>query len=524
MKREEIKMNEEMKQTDPIARERKVIDRFKENFQIFGVASLIYACFYAFCMFENNSGVTYVFLAAGSALYIVFCLKKLEIALKKRSIFYIASMILISVSTFCTDDVRIIIFNKLAMLLLILCFLLDAIYDTRGWGLGKFIASIVSSCVMAIGEICSPFENLAWYLRNKWDKRNYRYLYLMVGVLITIPIFIIVFILLASADAVFRNVADNILKDFSFLDIVTIAVMVGGMFMATYCLMSYMSQKTIKEEVGEAKRLESLIAIPVTSILTMLYLVFSVIQVVYLFMGNMSLPDGYTYAQYAREGFFQLLAVSALNLIIVLVGLCFFKHSRVLKAILAVMSLCTFIMIASSAMRMIIYIQYYYLTFLRMLVLWGLLVLALIFAGVIIYIFTDKFPLFRYGMVVVTLLYVCLAFSHPDYLIARVNLAGTQENRSEFFKGEEYSDYTMLKYMCADAAPAIAEWMEQEGYTYERGKEQEETGSFEYDEYGYISNDPSDCANFYWWRMNKKIDRMSIRNFNVSRYIAKTQM
>ena len=37
-----------------------------------------------------------------------------------------------------------------------------------------------------------------------------------------------------------------------------------------------------------------------------------------LFLGKMQLPEGYTYAQYAREGFFQLLAVSILNLILVL--------------------------------------------------------------------------------------------------------------------------------------------------------------------------------------------------------------
>ena len=45
---------------------------------------------------------------------------------------------------------------------------------------------------------------------------------------------------------------------------------------------------------------------------------FSGIQIFGLFLGKMQLPEGYTYAQYAREGFFQLLAVSILNLILVL--------------------------------------------------------------------------------------------------------------------------------------------------------------------------------------------------------------
>ena len=60
---------------------------------------------------------------------------------------------------------------------------------------------------------------------------------------------------------------------------------------------------------------------------------FSGIQIFGLFLGKMQLPEGYTYAQYAREGFFQLLAVSILNLILVLVCLSFFRESKVLKVI-----------------------------------------------------------------------------------------------------------------------------------------------------------------------------------------------
>ena len=61
-------------------------------------------------------------------------------------------------------------------------------------------------------------------------------------------------------------------------------------------------------------------------------------------------------------------------------SLLLFRESKILKAILTIMSLCTFVMIASSAVRMIIYIRYYYLTYLRILVLWALALLTLLFA------------------------------------------------------------------------------------------------------------------------------------------------
>ncbi len=208
-----------------------------------------------------------------------------------------------------------------------------------------------------------------------------------------------------------------------------------------------------------------MLAITVTGMLTVLYLVFSVIQILYLFLGQMQLPAGYTYAEYAREGFFQLLAVSVVNLIIVLAGLSYFRESMVLKDVLTIMSLCTFIMIASSGLRMIIYIQYYYLTFLRIFVLWALVVLALLFGGIVVSIFRKKFPLFRYCCVAVTCCYLVLSFSHPDYWIAKVNVANVEreETRDGFFKGEPYGDLCYLNDLCADAAPVLVPWLAESG-------------------------------------------------------------
>ena len=104
--------------------------KMKENFQIFGLASFLYACLYAFCMYRNSSGVTYPFFVAGSLCFICFCFAKLEISLKKGSVFYAVSMMLLAVSTFCTDDGRIIALNKLGIFLLTISFLLSTLYDT----------------------------------------------------------------------------------------------------------------------------------------------------------------------------------------------------------------------------------------------------------------------------------------------------------------------------------------------------------------------------------------------------------
>ncbi len=466
--------------------------KIKENFHIYGIASAIYACLYALCLYKNDAGISYLFFVAGSIVYICFCASKMEVKLKKESIFYFVSMILLAISTFCTDDGRIIFFNKTGVFLLTISMLLGTMYRTKEWNLGKYLGSICQVCFMAVGEIGRPFVDAVWFCKNKLDKKNSKYLYVLLGCVITVPVFVIIFALLNSADAVFRDMSSKILDDWSLLDLYLIGMMIGFMFFASYGVLCYLSKQSMREEVEDSRRWEPLVAIPIASVLSVLYLIFSVIQIMYLFVGNMQLPEGYTYAEYAREGFFQLLAVSIINLIMVLVGLYFFKPSKVLKGILIVMSACTFIMIASSAMRMIIYIQYYYLTFLRILVLWTLLVLALVFIGVIIYILVERFPLFRYSMVVVTCLYLGLSFAHPDYWIAKVNVAGMGEDRSEFFQGEAYDDYEFLSKLNADAAPVLVEWIKQDG----------------------------SLSDNYVQRLRGRVDEIGIWNFNLSRYIA----
>ena len=276
-------------------------------------------------------------------------------------------------------------------------------------------------------------------------------------------------------------------------------------------------------------------------------------------MGKMELPEGYTYAMYAREGFFQLLVVSILNLIIVLVSMSFFRESKVLKAVLTVMSFCTFIMIASSAMRMIIYIRFYYMTFLRILVLWALTLLFVLFVGVILSIFKKEFPLFRYSMTVVTVLYLVLSFSHPDYIIARINIANASQTlvenneadpnwqpASDFFLAERrYLDFEYLTYLSADAAPAIIPYLEQLGYDLEAfyiedeeietwNMSAEEKLAAESMENRQISNrirrddlrrhQQDDFGYFYLKKLQGSTENFGLRTYNISRHMALKQI
>lgn len=104
------------------------------------------------------------------------------------------------------------------------------------------------------------------------------------------------------------------------------------------------------------------------------------------------------------------------------------------------------------------YIEVYQLTYLRVLVLWALAVIFSIMTGILIYIYKEGFPLFRFCMVVVAVLYLALAYAKPDRLIASYNLSDrflTGEQR-----GEVRIDDFYLNQCSCDAAVVIAQVME----------------------------------------------------------------
>ena len=115
------------------------LKRMREQFSFFGPATFLYAVFYTFCMYKNDAGIAFLFFIIATIAYLTTVLKKLDMKLKKGSGFYLAAMVLLAVSTFCTDDARIIFFNKCGIFLLVVSLMLRTFYSTSEWGLGKYM-------------------------------------------------------------------------------------------------------------------------------------------------------------------------------------------------------------------------------------------------------------------------------------------------------------------------------------------------------------------------------------------------
>lgn len=464
--------------------------RRKENFGVLGLGSLLYACFYTLCMYKAGRGLNEAFFLAGSLWFYCFCMKKLGISLKKDSIFYMISLLLLGVSTFCTADAKIINMNRAGIWVLTVSFLLHQFFEDKNWTFGRYAGYLVGAVFGSLGEITRPFLDMVEYRRKKGKQDGQKIAYVIVGVVVGIPVLVILWLLLMSADKMFLTMTEQLFENLDIANIVGIAFTVLAVFFFTYCMMSLLCKKPFSEKAADRVCVEALPAITVMLPVTVLYVVFCCVQIVCLFFGNIDL-ERYTYAEYARQGFFQLLAVCVINLVMVLASQAYFKRSKVLRALITVVSGCTYVMIASAAFRMVLYIRHYYLTFLRIFVLWSLAVIFLLLTGIVVSIYKEKFPLFRFSMVAVTVCYLLLSFGHPDYWIARCNTANMESSHSSFFDVDAYEDYDYMMRLSPDAAPVLLPLSQEQSWAegYARG-------------------------------VQDAYEEMGIRDFNLSVYIA----
>lgn len=194
------------------------------------------------------------------------------------------------------------------------------------------------------------------------------------------------------------------------------------------------------------------------ALLDALFLAFVAVQVAVLFGGHDRVleTEGLTYAEYARSGFWQLLAATALTLLVIGVAVAFADVRRrreavVLRTLLGLLCALALVVVASALHRLELYEEAFGLTRLRLLVetieLWLGAMLALAAAAV-----AARAVLTRAATVaVVATAAGLLAFSlsSPDRRIAERNIDRWEETGR--------IDEWYLRGLSADAAPALVE-------------------------------------------------------------------
>ncbi len=189
--------------------------------------------------------------------------------------------------------------------------------------------------------------------------------------------------------------------------------------------------------------------------LVALFAGFVAVQATVLFGGNdhVLATAGLTYAEYARSGFWQLLAVTGLTVIVVAVAAQIAPRSTaidrvLLRTLLGLLSALTLVIVASALSRMAAYEQAYGFTRQRLLVtaceLWlGVVFVLILVAG--IRLRGRWVPQTALAAAVAALL--GLAILNPDAFIARQNIASFVETGR--------IDVAYLGRLSADAVPTL---------------------------------------------------------------------
>lgn len=164
----------------------------------------------------------------------------------------------------------------------------------------------------------------------------------------------------------------------------------------------------------------------VLTVLNVVYLLFSIVQFLYLF-ANLGIVEDFDYATYARRGFFQLMFVTLINFAIIIITSLNKRettkginiYTKIMNMLLIVF---TVVMILSSFLRMYLYEQEYGYTFLRLLVYFILVTELILAIPTFVYVFNKKISLLKYYIVIISVMLVILNFTNVDKTIARRNV------------------------------------------------------------------------------------------------------
>lgn len=274
-----------------------------------------------------------------------------------------------------------------------------------------------------------PFNAFASLIAGKSRRASYA----AIGILVAVPLAGIILALLFSADGAFSYFGARLFEGWDLGSALFHVVCVFVVLILFYSLLWNLKYKPenyyIPKPPAPAK-LEPVAVGIVLGVLLAIYLLFSVVQAAFLF-GGAQLPEGLTYSEYARDGFFQLIAASALNFIIFALALRFTRPSPAIRWLLLGLLAATGVLLISGVTRLLMYIGAYGLTWMRVAPMWFMayLAIALVLGGV--RLFAPKFRLFKACAAVLMAMALLLAFVNVDKTIARYNISmGELNNES----------------------------------------------------------------------------------------------
>jgi len=330
----------------------------------------------------------------------------------------------------------------------------------RASGISEYVlGGIYTGVVSSAGPLPVMVSEIRWreVARGRWRGSA---LAATRGVFLAIPLLLVFGGLFAAADAVFETL---IVEVFGF----DIAEAFGHLFLMLFFAwvtsgLLWVALMTSNPETLTLPRPAALslgiVEVGVVlGLLDALFLAFVVVQVRYLFGGAERVAEtaGLSYSEYARHGFFELVAVTALVLPVLLLAHWLLRsesraHERVFRALSGAMVALLFVIVASALQRMYLYTHEFGLTELRLYTTIFMLWISVVLIWLVFTVLRDRRDRFALGVLTTGFAAVFLINAlNPDALIARVNVDRMDEGRR--------FDAYYLTQLSADSVPVLIE-------------------------------------------------------------------
>ena len=394
-------------------------------------------CFVKSAIFDFAGYVTTLsFIAIISSLLVFFRHNKLKI--KKISAIIFLTLYAFSFVFSITDN-NFIKFLDSVFIIFGITFLAYTI-GSQSSDIERFLPYAVLKSVLEYP--LAKFDSLLYSFGSVFSKKKFgkNTVFILAGLAIAFPVTILVGGLLMAADSGFKKMLNSflgfILPDnlFEICAEIAVTISIGSyLFGAGYAALHKENLKPLDESdcthsLISAKVLNNIIVYTALTPICLLYVIFFCSQAsYYLSAFTGTLPDGYLYSEYARSGFFELFAVTIINLIVIALANLFAEKSGeektlALKIYNIIFCIFTLFMIAFALSKMILYISACGLTRRRLYTSWFMILEAVFFILIIVKQIKFSFNISKWGLISFTLLFGILCFSRPDALIASFNI------------------------------------------------------------------------------------------------------
>lgn len=407
--------------------------------------SLLLSILQSILFWHKSPGISIAIFLTATIILTIYNLKEKEMIKNKKGILWAVPIVLLGLTYFIFNNMFLKILN-IPVILILFVIMCMSITETQIKE-NKFVRQILGKIFkpfVVLFDFISDFD-MDEFLENKKENQNNKTDNIKkVGksLLIAVPVILVIIFLLSSADSVFGSIFSDFTKAISkMLEVKTINDLLGRLlviaftfiYIAGFIIAFAKSKKQEETEESTGIKLSDLTIKMLLVSLNIIYLLFSVIQIKYLFINAIVTPN-FDYATYARTGFFQLMFVSFINFALLHISKKNIETNKILKMMLIIF---TMIIVISAAFRMHLYEQKYGYTYLRLFVYFTLVTEMLVLIPILSKLFGLKIDTFKTTIEIVVTMYVILNFININKIIAKNNidkyLADVEDESIDYF-------------------------------------------------------------------------------------------